>query len=173
MRHLASVTRSERVVVQDCYDLLPGDFPEHKRNDPLTAAHIILLLLSADFIYNDFCWKTMLQALQLCERGSACLIPILLRPFYYDEMAPFARFQMLPKEKAISRWNDLDEAYVQVVKGVNRVVIELHTKWEKEVGVEATALCLSEQNDQLVIPSSETINLLNIERRVLHNNDGK
>lgn len=171
-RHFAVMTRSERVVIHDCDSTLPGIIREHQHNAGLAAADIILLLLSADFAYDDFCWETMVQALQRQERGEGRVIFILLRPFHYEE-APFARFQMLPQEKPLTKWSDLDEACEHVVKGVNKAVEELRRKWEQETGVEMPIPPCSKEREQLVVQPSETMSLINVERRVLHNEDGK
>src|SRR5437016_6279160 len=54
-RHFAVVKRLERVVIYDCYDILPGSSQEHECNARLAAASIVLLLLSADFAHDNFC----------------------------------------------------------------------------------------------------------------------
>ncbi len=171
-RHFAVMRRLERVVIHDCYDIPPGSIQEHQCNAALAGANIILLLLSADFVYDDFCWETMLQALQRHERGTACLIPILLRPFHYKE-APFARFQILLKEKPLTKWSDLDEACEHIVKGVDKMVEELRREREEEIGVGVPAAFFFEEREQLAVQTPEMISLLNIERRVSHNDDGK
>jgi hypothetical protein len=164
--------RLEQIAIHDCYDILPGNIQEHQYSVGLVTADIIMLLLSADFVYDDFCWKTMLQALQRHERGVAYLIPVLLRPFHYKE-APFARFPMLPQEKPLTKWSDPDEACEHVVKNIDRTVEELRRKWEKESGIGVSTPYCSEEREHLALWPSETINQINIERRIVHNDDGK
>src|SRR5260370_40963891 len=57
----------------------------------LDKAHIILLLISSDFMVSQFCYGIeMKRALERHERREADVIPILLRPVLYTD-APFAK----------------------------------------------------------------------------------
>jgi hypothetical protein len=89
----------------------------------LSAAHIILLLVSADFISSDYCYGIeMTKALELHRTGRTRVLPILLRPVDWQD-APFATLQMLPTgAKPITQWNNQDEALEDVAKGIHNVV---------------------------------------------------
>src|SRR5215213_6054015 len=46
----------------------------------LEAAHIILLLISANFVASDYCWNVELRrALQRHREGDARVVPVILR----------------------------------------------------------------------------------------------
>jgi TIR domain len=87
---------------------------------------IILLLISADFMNSDFCYSVeMGRAIERHNAGEARVIPILVRPTDFDG-APFAELQMLPSEaKAISLWPDRDAAFLNVVKGIRKSILDL------------------------------------------------
>ncbi len=64
----------------------------------LETAHIILLLISADFLASEYCYSMeMKRALVRHEVKSTRVIPILIRPVDWQE-APFAKLQILPKK---------------------------------------------------------------------------
>src|SRR5579859_1239918 len=56
----------------------------------LNKAHVILFLVSSDFIASNYCYSTEMKlALERRERKEIDIIPILLRPVLYAS-APFA-----------------------------------------------------------------------------------
>jgi ABC-type branched-subunit amino acid transport system substrate-binding protein len=91
----------------------------------LNSASIILLLISADFLASDYCYGIeMRRALDRDKAGQAQVIPIFLRPVDWKD-APFAHLQALPTNtRAITTWNDRDEAWVDVVGGIRQVIMK-------------------------------------------------
>lgn len=92
--------------------------------EQLMAAHIILLLISADFLASDYCYGIeMQQALTRHWDGGAYVIPVLLRPVDLRG-APFEDLQCLPRnEQPITLWENLDKAFYDVATGI-RIVLE-------------------------------------------------
>src|SRR5260370_1268376 len=105
----------------------------------LNTANLILLLISSDFMNSDYCYgKEMRRALERHRAGTCRVIPILLRPTYWED-APFSSLQLLPTDaRPITRWPDRDEAFQNVVSEISRTIkdllISLKTKeeWLKE-----------------------------------------
>jgi hypothetical protein len=87
------------------------------------SAHIILLLISADFIASDYCCAVEMQiALERHGKHEAVVIPVILRPVDWST-APFARLQALPRDgKPITKWENEDEAFADVARGIRDVV---------------------------------------------------
>lgn len=92
----------------------------------LEAAHVILLLVSPDFIASDYCYEVeMKRALEKHENGEAKVIPIILRPVDWSA-TPFGKLQALPKDgKPISTWGRRDSAWKEVARGISSVCWEL------------------------------------------------
>jgi tetratricopeptide (TPR) repeat protein len=88
----------------------------------LNKAHIILLLISSDFMASEYCYSIeMKRALERHEQGEADVVPILLRPVLYTD-APFAKLEMLPTNgKPVIRWRDRDSAFFDIACGIERV----------------------------------------------------
>ncbi len=107
-------------------DIQPGAIASLEVQKHLRAAHVILLLISADFIAMDFCYsEEMMQLTRRHQAGEVCLIPILLRETYWQE-APFGGFQPLPDNgEAVNSWENKDRAFLNVAKGVKKVIDEL------------------------------------------------
>lgn len=92
----------------------------------LEQADIILLLLSADFLASDYFWGVeMERALTRHREGSACVIPIIVRPIELTD-APFMHLQCLPSNsKAVVAWDIEDEAWANVAHEVRGVAERL------------------------------------------------
>ncbi|MBW4446404.1 MAG: toll/interleukin-1 receptor domain-containing protein [Spirirestis rafaelensis WJT71-NPBG6] len=95
-------------------------------DDNLNAADIILLLVSANFLASDYCYDIEMQrAMERHEAKEARVIPIILKPSDWSD-APFGKLQALPKNaKAVTTWQDQDEAFLNVAQGIRRVVEDI------------------------------------------------
>jgi SAM-dependent methyltransferase len=91
-------------------------------NRNLEEADIILLLVSADFIDSKYCYDVELKrAMERHASGSACIIPIILRPCDW-QTAPFGKLQALPTDaKALTLWQNHDAAFADIVRGIRQV----------------------------------------------------
>lgn len=124
--HLAGLRRSG--LITTWYDgvISPGTAWEQEIKIHLDAAHIILLLISPDFLASDYCYsREMTQAIDRHRRKEAYIIPVLLRPV--DWMGtPFSALQMLPSNaQPVTRWTNQDDALEDVAKGIRQVVNKL------------------------------------------------
>jgi hypothetical protein len=123
--HLTLLKRQGLITVWADTNISPGSNWEQEIEKHLNAANIILLLVSADFMASDYCYsKEMFRAVERHDRGEAIVIPIILRPVYWQG-APFARLQALPtgaKPIISSIWYSLDEALLDVVNGIGRAI---------------------------------------------------
>src|SRR5215212_3893767 len=118
-------------LIEDWHDrkIAPGEEWQDLINENLETSEIILLLVSSSFIASPYSYdKEMKRALEKHEAGQARVIPIILRPVDWSE-APFARLQALPRNgRAISRWSNRDEAWMDVAKGIRAAVKQLRSE---------------------------------------------
>src|SRR5258708_17795922 len=67
----------------------------------------------------------MMQVLQRHSKGDVRVILIILRPVDWEN-APFGKLKFLPAEgKPVSKWESIDDAFVDIVRGIRAVVNEL------------------------------------------------
>ena len=122
-------------LITSWYDgmIVPGKPWEREIETNLNASHIILLLISPDFIDSDYCYnKEMQRAIERHLNNEARVIPILLRSVDWAGM-PFSEIQMLPTDaKPINMWGDKDAAFEDVARGIRRVVEDLRQSQHKE-----------------------------------------
>jgi len=122
--HLSSLKRQG--LIKEWHDgrIGPGAQWGKAIDEHLNEAHIILLLISADFIASDYCYGIEVKrALERHERGVARVIPIILRPCDWTAL-PFGMLQALPKDgKPVTNWANQDEAFTEIARGI-RVTVE-------------------------------------------------
>ncbi|HEY0734282.1 MAG TPA: FxSxx-COOH system tetratricopeptide repeat protein [Herpetosiphonaceae bacterium] len=125
--HLANL--KHQGIIETWYDgeIIAGQEWEPAILEQLDTADIILLLISAKFLASEYINSVeMKQAMQRHEAGEARVIPVLLRPVFFKD-APFARLEALPVDsrkqlRAITKWENRDEAYARVAEGIHRAV---------------------------------------------------
>jgi tetratricopeptide (TPR) repeat protein len=110
-------------------------------DEQLNSAHIIILLVSADFLASDYCNDIeMRRALERGQKGEARVVSVILKPCDW-ETSRFARLQALPKGgKPVVDWKSTDHGFVDAVKGLRRLIIELCGPGPVRVQVLQTAI---------------------------------
>lgn len=104
-------------------EIMPGDSWNDEIRRKLHEADIILLLVSPDFLNSDFIYKEELPvAWSRHQAGQALVIPIIIRPSSWEQ-EEYASLQALPRgARPISQWPNEDEAFVDVVGGLRKVI---------------------------------------------------
>jgi hypothetical protein len=107
-------------------EIVPGWEWNEAIDKNLRTADIILLLVSTPFMASDYVYEQEIgKAVERQERGEARVIPIIVRPANW-KWATFGRLQALPKDaKPITTWLNRDEAWLDVVEGIQKAVEEL------------------------------------------------
>jgi len=124
--HLSNLRRQQTISGWHDRRIAPGQEWAEQIDNALNEAQIILLLISARFMASDYCYaKEMVRAIERHDAGEAVVIPIILSACDWQG-APFSKLQALPKDaKPIKNWNDRDEAWLDVVRGLRQVVDRL------------------------------------------------
>lgn len=125
-RQLVVFERNERILKWHDRMIQAGAEWRGDIDDRLRRASIILLFMSPHFIESKYCYEVEgLAALERHAAGDARIIPVVLRPCSWTQ-TPFGDFQALPRDgRPVSRWDDLDEACLNVANGVMAVVDEI------------------------------------------------
>jgi len=126
-KHLSLLQRKGLIAAWHDRNISAGTDWAREIDTHLQTSQIILLLISSDFLASDYCWGVELkEAMRRHHAGTACVIPILIRPVDWKE-APFSSLQALPRgNRAISIWPNRDEAFTQVARGIRQAIAE----WE-------------------------------------------
>jgi len=97
----------------------------------LNEAHVILLLVSPDFLRSSYVReKELPRALERHRAGEARVIPIILRPANWQKPpwdTMFGGLKAFPKDgKPVSKWRSRDEAFVDIYGQLQEIIRELH-----------------------------------------------
>jgi predicted ATPase len=124
--HLSNLQRQGFIVAWHDRNISAGMTWASEIDAHLNTAHIILLLISPDFIASEYCYSIeMKRAMERHQAGEARVIPVILRPTDW-EGTPFKQLQALPTNaKAVTLWSNSDAALLDVVNGIREAVKEL------------------------------------------------
>ncbi|MBE9112243.1 tetratricopeptide repeat protein [Nodosilinea sp. LEGE 07298] len=181
-KHLKPLERQNKIETWHDRKIDPGTDWRKELDGQLNSADIILLLVSPSFVDSDFCYCTELeQARERHDAGEARIIPIFLRPLDIEalEGTPLQTLKGLPEpSQPITKWENRDEAYVEVAKGIRAVVNKIQQ--EKEIKQAAQSRELTRQSpmrsrvpDEHYIERDEAKRLLDRFERVLQQPDGQ
>lgn len=111
------------LIIWDDKDLLPGEQWDERIKKELLRADIVLYLVSADSMATDYIQNVELPLIeQRCQDGKCKLVPIIVRSCYWEK-SDFAKYNALPdKGRPITTWDDKDEAWTEVVKGIKKLL---------------------------------------------------
>jgi hypothetical protein len=125
-KHLKLLERQGVITAWHDRDITAGEEWKDAIDNHLESANIILLLVSSDFLASDYCYDIELKrALERHESNQARVIPVILRSVDWHG-STFGKLVALPKDgKAITSWQNEDEAFTDVVKGLRRVIDNL------------------------------------------------
>lgn len=126
--HLSLLKRQK--VISSWYDgcIVPGQDWETQILEHVKSARVILLLVSADFLASDYCYREeMSVALARHQAGRTRVIPVILRACDWSA-APFGQIQSLPTNaEPVTSWKNPDEAFADIARGIRTAIDQLET----------------------------------------------
>ena len=132
-QHLSALKYSGEITVWQDQEIVPGDHWDSQIKTRLKEADMILLLVSSSFIASQYCWEEEVKAaLDRHKAGTARVVPIILKSVYW-KTTPLGPIQALPTEaKPVTRWDDQEAAWEDVVRGIHKLSQELRTLLQTE-----------------------------------------
>jgi len=120
---LKGLKRNELIEDWNDNEILPGSDWDDEIKSQLKSADIIIFLISSDFIASDYIHKVELkEAIKRHNNDEVIIIPVIIRPCDFTSLE-IKKLQALPKgAKPISKWEDKDDAWLDVLKGVKKVI---------------------------------------------------
>ena len=105
-RHLEPLVKERMCEVYTDEKMAPGKKWDKSTTDAFERSHIILFLVSADFVSSWYHTGEMQHAIERYRRGQAMIIPIIVRPADWQSL-PINRYNSLPKDGIpISSWEE-------------------------------------------------------------------
>lgn len=125
-KHLRNLERQQMITAWHDRCITAGKEWAGQIDQHLNTAHIILLLISVDFIDSDYCYDVELtRAMERHAAGEARVIPVILRSCDWSGTS-FAKLQALPRNaKPVRDWRNQDQAFLDIAKGIRKAIQEL------------------------------------------------
>lgn len=121
--HLSPLTQRNLISTWHPRKIVPGEDYNSIISEKLEGAHLILLLLSPDFLASSYLYGTELKrALERNSAGTAKVVPIIIRPFDISP-TPFKGLSKLPANgEAVTKWSNNDAAWADIVRAIRHLL---------------------------------------------------
>lgn len=126
-KHLAVLRRDGDLSAWYDHEISPGADIDSTITEELNQADLFLALVSPDYLASRYCYEKEFQyAQRLSASGKLRIVPVITEPC--DWLAtPLSAGMALPKDgKPISEWTNANNAYLDVVNGIRRLVNEIN-----------------------------------------------
>jgi hypothetical protein len=131
VQHLQVLVRFAGIDLWTADRVRAGDDWRQEIDQALNRANVALLLISADFLASEVLQD--IEVPKLFERhrlDGVRVVPVLLRSCHWEAVPWLKNLAMLPKEgKAVCTWSHRDDAWLDVVHGIERVIEERREAW--------------------------------------------
>lgn len=115
-----------RGLIQTWYDrqIVLGTNYNRDIEKHLDEAHLIILLISADFLASSYCYSQEMEyALKREKEGKVRVLPVILSSCLWTD-TPLRVLQALPRDgKPVKRWSDKDNAWHNVAEGIREIAL--------------------------------------------------
>jgi hypothetical protein len=120
--HLSPLQEHGLISGQACWQISPGLDQQAEMNKCIEQAHIILLLVSADFLSSRECHYLEQRALAQQILGSSRVAPIIIRPCAWRQTS-FGYLTPLPRGGLpVTKWGNSDEAFLTIAEGIQHML---------------------------------------------------
>lgn len=125
MTHLKALGKDCLSLWQDRV-LKPGERWDERIKLKLDEAKLVIFLISSDFLASEYIQETEVpRTLEKEQAGKVKIAPIIIRPTTLIN-SPLTKFKLIPKDGiAITKWDNMDEAWVNVVTEIHDLLPEL------------------------------------------------
>lgn len=126
LKHLHPLEREQLIESWVDQKINAGDDWDKVISKKLSAADVVLVLVSIDFINSKYCYDVELQkALERESKGEVRVIPVIVRSCLWAN-SPLGRLKALPRDGlAATSWKTLDDAFTDVATEIRKIAISL------------------------------------------------
>lgn len=125
LEHLSSLKNSGKISEWNDRKITPGDKWKNEIDENLKDSDIVVFLISSAFMSSNYCVNIEAKtAIEMHSEEQAVLIPVVVRAADWED-SELSKFQALPKDaKPISSWEVRDEGWLDVVRGIKKILEE-------------------------------------------------
>ena len=133
LKHLTLLKKNKSIECWYDREMNPGQDVDKTIRYELNSADLLIALVSANYLDSYYCYeKEMKSAMKRRARNQAEVIPIILSPCDWKDSI-FKGLLASPKDgKPISGWDDPNEAYLDAVNAIKKVIQALKKEMSAE-----------------------------------------
>lgn len=127
-KHMSLLSRGGHIETWYDRQISGGEVFEDKIKNQLEECKIFLALISPDYLASKYCYDIEFEyAMSRASQSSIRIVPIILEPCDWLS-SPFSQFMALPKDGLpISEWTNQNNAFLDIVTGLRRLVGEFES----------------------------------------------
>ena len=131
--HISPLVRKGEISIWSDHEILAGQALNSEIKKNMASAELFLLLLSPAYFASDYCMDVELKhALTRYQSKSVKIVPIIVEACNWQSIPELNDLKIIPKDaKPISRWEDHNTAFVEVVGEITRLVSDEFQRSEK------------------------------------------
>jgi sulfur transfer complex TusBCD TusB component (DsrH family) len=123
---LVTFERKKEIAVWADHIILAGEKWDTQIKQKLEESEIIVFLVSQDFLASDYINNVEIK--NAIENKKLIIIPLIIRPIEMSQL-PLNSLQVIPSGgKAVTKWDNRDDAWVDVTKALSRVFDKINDK---------------------------------------------
>lgn len=147
-KHLAQVKRDDLLDSWTDHAIKAGGNLNTEISEALNNSDIFIALVSPDYINSGYCYeKEFKYAQELQQQGKLKIVAVIVEPCDWLS-TPFSDLKALPKDgKAISTWNNLNTALLDVVTNLRLLLNKEENEFLKPTGNNKVAEKYKPQRD--------------------------
>ena len=132
--HLSVLRDEGEIIDWSDREIIAGEEFPQKIKEEMEKSKLILLLLSSNYFASDSCKSELKYAIKRHNDETAIVIPIILNPCDWNSNQDLKNLLALPNDaKPISQWEDIDAAYLNIVKEIRKVMNKNKTPSVKNI----------------------------------------
>ncbi|MDD9981588.1 MAG: toll/interleukin-1 receptor domain-containing protein [Gammaproteobacteria bacterium] len=127
--HMAVLERDGKIETWHDRRLLAGSTIDREIDAQLEGCELFLAVVSPDFLASDYCYsREMEAALGRHHGGETRIVPIIVEPCDWRS-TPLGEIKAVPRDgEPIAKWENPNDAYLDVVNELRRIIDENETK---------------------------------------------
>lgn len=132
-KQLSMLKRQPDIHLWDKRGIKPGAIRRQEIATYISQAHLILFLLSPDFLASDECYEEMIQAIWSTDAEEARIIPILMRPIANWQNIPIGQLEPLPADReSISNRADRENVLRDIAEHIGQIIDKIRQRKEQQ-----------------------------------------
>lgn len=131
----ALVTLKQNNLLTEWHDrkIIAGQNITKRITDEMAQSDIVVFLVSQDFLASSACVEEWKMAKEMAKNGRKALVPVIVRTctwYDFDDMSE--RLAMPTDGKAVSSWDDSDDAWKNVYTGLKSVITNIRNTFQSK-----------------------------------------